>query len=92
MSRRWIGITGAGVGLVAVGGLAVYFVTVGLERADKIASVVGAIVGLLGLGVAVFAAFGKSEGDSESVRNEVNGTVHGTVVQGKDFHGPINLG
>ncbi|MEV8635095.1 hypothetical protein AB0395_25905 [Streptosporangium sp. NPDC051023] len=47
------GILLAGVGVVA-GALGVAFVMVGLEQADRLASVLGAFVGLAGLAVSVY--------------------------------------
>lgn len=48
-------LVGAGVGavLVALVGLGGYFVVVGLEKADKLASVIAAFVAVVGLGVTV---------------------------------------
>ncbi|MEU5881407.1 hypothetical protein [Spirillospora sp. NPDC047279] len=47
----WIGAVLGGAALV---GLGVLFVVVGLDKADKIASSVGAFVGLAGLGASVY--------------------------------------
>ncbi|HSV65232.1 MAG TPA: hypothetical protein VLJ59_04885 [Mycobacteriales bacterium] len=44
-------------GLV-VAGLGVTFVVVGLDRAGKVAALVGAVVGVVGLGVTAWAALG----------------------------------
>ncbi|WP_214324614.1 hypothetical protein [Nonomuraea sediminis] len=45
---------GAVVAVAALVGLGVYFAKVGLEEADKLASVIGVFVALVGLGVAVY--------------------------------------
>lgn len=52
--RAWIW-SGAAVTAVAVAALAAYFMVVGLDQADKLASVVGGLSALAGL---VLAAFG----------------------------------
>ncbi|MFF0312997.1 hypothetical protein ACFYSC_36730 [Streptosporangium sp. NPDC004379] len=46
---------GAGVAVVAMAGLGVHLVRVGLDAADKLASVCGLFVAVAGLGVAVYA-------------------------------------
>ena len=66
-------------------GLGVYFLSVGLDQADKIASVVGALVGLAGLGLAAHGMFSASSRTPEppqasgDVHNEIGGTVHGIL-------------
>ncbi|WP_214103911.1 hypothetical protein [Acrocarpospora catenulata] len=50
-SRLLWAIVGLLTGL-ALAGLAAYFVKVGLDDADKTASVIGAFIGLIGLGLA----------------------------------------
>jgi hypothetical protein len=48
---RWVTSLATGLVLLALG---VFFVVAGLDRADKMASVVGAFVGVGGLAVSVF--------------------------------------
>ncbi|MER5326642.1 hypothetical protein [Streptosporangium roseum] len=53
-----------GTGLV-IGALGVIFVIMGLDRADQLASVLGAFIGLAGLGTSVYGLSHRpSEGDS----------------------------
>jgi hypothetical protein len=47
----WLGALAGGVVLV---GLGAYFVHVGLDRADKLAGVLGAFAGLVGLGLSAY--------------------------------------
>ncbi|MFI7134311.1 hypothetical protein ACIBQ1_52195 [Nonomuraea sp. NPDC050153] len=54
MRRRVLIGAGAVVAVAATTVLGLYFVRVGLDEADKLASVIGAFVGLAGLGVAVY--------------------------------------
>ncbi|GAA0821538.1 hypothetical protein GCM10009525_08520 [Streptosporangium amethystogenes subsp. fukuiense] len=79
--------------LAALVALGWYFIAVGLDRADKLASVLGAFVGLLGLGLAVFGAVSSPPKDTESggVHNEISGTVHGNAVQARDIEGGITF-
>ncbi|MFC6082986.1 SET domain-containing protein [Sphaerisporangium aureirubrum] len=83
----------------AVIAMGVYFARVGLENADRTASVIGAFVGLTGLAVTVYAMLTgttpgtRRPGGSGETRNTVEGgTVYGPLVQGRDFHGDITLG
>lgn len=93
------------VGLV-VTGLGVYFAVAGLDDADKLASVVGGVTGVIGVRLSVYGltlARRVPETSPENagpafvpggstVTNTVSGTVHGPVLQGHDFTGPITLG
>lgn len=83
--------------------LAWYFAAVGLEEADRLASVLGVFVGLAGLLIAIFGpALSVHTGRTirENVRdrgvathNTVSGgTIHGSILQGHEFSGPVNLG
>lgn len=54
MARRVQVWAGAGVTAVAVIGLGGYFAMVGLDEADKVASVVGGLIAVVGLAVAVY--------------------------------------
>ncbi|MFG1874237.1 hypothetical protein ACGFIV_05305 [Sphaerisporangium sp. NPDC049003] len=97
---RWVG--GALVA-VAVIGLGVYFTTVGLDKADKLASVIGVFIGLAGLALAIYGLLAdrrtgppsprpSTAQDTGSVRNEIHGGTHyGPVIQGRDFR-QVNLG
>ncbi|MFI0418616.1 hypothetical protein [Spongiactinospora sp. 9N601] len=54
MSPRGAKWFGGAVAVTAVAGLAGYFVAVGLDRADKLASVIGVFLGLAGLCLSVY--------------------------------------
>jgi hypothetical protein len=43
--------------MAAVTGVAIYFAHVGLDKADKLGSVIGALLGLAGLTLALYGAF-----------------------------------
>ncbi|GAB3663323.1 hypothetical protein GCM10027589_26860 [Actinocorallia lasiicapitis] len=97
MSARFMKWCGASIFLVSVIGLILYFSSVGLDKADKIASTVGLVVALISLAVTVYGMIsdsvsgGTAEPES-SVRNEIGSgvTIHGMVVQGHDI-GRIDL-
>ncbi|MBE3009412.1 hypothetical protein IL992_09395 [Microbispora sp. NEAU-D428] len=89
-------------GIAALGGgsaLAVYLSSVGLDKADKLASVIGLFVGLAGLAAGVWGllltrrqeAHAPANGPgavSHDVRNEISGgTIHGPVIQGHTING-----
>ncbi|MEO3812247.1 hypothetical protein ABGB17_24890 [Sphaerisporangium sp. B11E5] len=87
----------------AVVAMGVYFARVGLENADRTASVVGAFVGVAGLAVTLYALVNGSrtpappppdaeDGHGATYNTVKDGTVHGPVIQGRDFHGDITLG
>ncbi|MGI5159544.1 hypothetical protein [Microbispora sp. CA-102843] len=103
-------LTWAG-GIAALGAgsaLAVYLSSVGLDKADKLASVIGLFVGLAGLGVGVWGLLlarrqeahapasgaGAVSGDVRTaVHNEISGgTIHGPVIQGHTITGPVVSG
>ncbi|OEJ29062.1 hypothetical protein AS594_36295 [Streptomyces agglomeratus] len=72
----WVGGT---VAAVAVVGLAVHLMLVGLDAADKWASVLGLFVALAGLGVAMAGLRqNRQEGGSQSVENS---TLGGAATQ-----------
>lgn len=79
-------------------GLGVYFIGFGLDEADKLASVIGAFIGLAGLATAVYGTVrdrrhGPSAQQSSApgntpgtVHNEIHGGTHyGPVIQGRDL-------
>lgn len=100
----WVGACAIGVTLAGLGGC---FVVIGLDEADRLASVVGSLVGVVGLGLSGYGllltrrAPGGPSGEAGStprpdgggVTNTISGgTVHGPVFQGRDVTGPITLG
>jgi len=83
------------VGGLILLGLGAYFVVVGLDRADKIASVIGAFVGLLGLCLSGYALVLTRRGlpQSPSHRQTVaRSTVGGDVLQVRGVGGSVRLG
>ncbi|MFF5114047.1 hypothetical protein [Streptosporangium sp. NPDC000509] len=96
MSRRALTWSGVAVTLVALAALGCYFIAVGLDRADKLASVLGAFVGLLGLGLAIYGTVSShpeaAQPEPGGVHNEISGTVHGSAVQARDIEGGITFG
>jgi hypothetical protein len=79
--------------------LTIYFAIAGLDNADKLASAVGAVVGLVGLGVSVYGLAstrrtsatsppaGSSPGQSVD-----DSTVGGGVAQVKGVSGSVRIG
>ncbi|MEU8205103.1 hypothetical protein [Streptosporangium sp. NPDC049046] len=77
---------GAGVAVVAMTGLGVYLVRVGLDAADKLASVCGLFVAVAGLGVAVYALIADPARGGGGVRQRATATRRGRVRQaGRDI-------
>lgn len=77
----WIVSVACGVVLVAVGGLMVWK---GLDAADKIGSVIGALSGVIGLGLAAYGVVPTRRAGpaAPSVSNTVEGsTIGGSNVQ-----------
>ncbi|GAA4186568.1 hypothetical protein GCM10022252_18770 [Streptosporangium oxazolinicum] len=92
MSKRVQVWCGAAVAFAVLVGLGVYFLSVGLDRADKVASVIGAFVGLAGLGLALHGMLSAPAQAVGGVHNEISGTVHGDSIQARDIHGGITFG
>ncbi|GLZ09047.1 hypothetical protein Acsp03_65130 [Actinomadura sp. NBRC 104412] len=90
MAKRvlvWCAVV-AGVGSVVA--LGIVFASAGLDRADKMASVFGAFIGIGGLAVAVHGLRVARRGDDAAgFRNSISGVVHGPVVQARDVRGRI---
>jgi hypothetical protein len=77
--RHWLRIGRVAFGVVT-GGLAIYLTAVGLDKADKLASVVSAIVALIALGVPYLLrqpAFDNSSTETPD-RVKATGTAHAT--------------
>ncbi len=103
MSGRAAKWGGGALAAVAVIGLGVYLTAAGLDKADKLASVIGVFIGLAGLATAVYGTVrdrradppplpSAVKGTHEAVHNEISGGIyHGPVIQGHDF-GQITLG
>jgi hypothetical protein len=91
---KWVGGI---LAIAAVAGVSVYVAVNGLDQADKLASVIGALVCVAGLALAAYgtisdrapAANPRSAPDppSAKVQNEIRGgTFHGPVMQGQDLN------
>jgi hypothetical protein len=85
-------------GVVAVGvaaGLGVYFWVVGLDKADKSASVAGAFVGLAALVVSIYGVVREHRGAGASPRvgglSVSDSTVDGGVTQVKGVTGNVRI-
>ncbi|MGW3385619.1 hypothetical protein [Streptomyces cinereoruber] len=95
-ARAWAGAVLLGIGLVALG---VLFFRAGLESADRLASVIGVFVGIVGLALAAYgtaqtrrtpsAPPAGHQGDVTGATDVTNvirdATVGGSVRQGRDM-------
>lgn len=98
MARRVLVWVGAGLVMAALAGLGVYFAVVGLDKADKWASVIGVFVAISGLVVAIAGLFtdrhnsssGGSGGGQASPRVSASGER--SVAIGGDNSGNISTG
>jgi hypothetical protein len=79
---------GAGIAVAALTGLVVYFARVGLDEADKLASVIGLFVAVAGLVVAIVGLRTQRRGDGGPLPSEgsAGGAPQdtGTPGEGKD--------
>lgn len=80
---------------LALGGLGAFFTTTGLDRADKVASVIGTFATLIGLGLSVYgvvlarrSSMPKTPGSVPSPRGEteVDGDARQHVQAGRDAY------
>ncbi len=88
----WGGVVAAAAALVGLGG---YLAGVGLERADKLAGVIGLFVALVGLGVSVYGLVagrrgGTAGGGGESPRVPAPGER--SISAGGDISGIASTG
>ncbi|MBD3139911.1 hypothetical protein [Microbispora bryophytorum] len=73
--------------MAALAALGVYLSRVGLDKADKLASVIGLFVALVGLGVAVYGLFAERRRGGGGVRQRAKATGRGRVIQaGRDIN------
>jgi len=95
-SRRflWVGIL-CGLALLAVGG---FFVSIGLDKADKYASILGFFIGAIGLIVAVYAIISQGSGrptipPGNPSNPEINspGTMEKNVAKGNTYNGDAQM-
>ncbi|MGW7468046.1 hypothetical protein ACWGJT_26110 [Streptomyces xantholiticus] len=79
--RRWILWGGATFGLALVG-LGSYFAYIGLEQADKLASVLGFFMGSLGLAISILVALLPRSNNTPDNPPASGGTVPSTTLDG----------
>lgn len=91
MSSRGTRWAGGVVAVAVVVGLAVYFRAVGLDRADKTASVLGAFLGLAGLALSVYGVVGGRAGPSPASSPQPGGTAAGSASPSAEAD-PANTG
>lgn len=109
-SRRVVGWVGGIIATATTLVLVLYLASAGLDKADKLASVLGLFIGLAGLAAAIYSLAGnRSSSDTPHLRDSAHpttsdasagdvhntisgGTVRGTLIQGRDFSGPLTLG
>jgi hypothetical protein len=77
-----------------LGALVTVFALLGLERADKLASTVGAVVGLAAVAVALFSARapGPPEPPASDGQSVQNSDVGGHIMQIRDVRGDVRIG
>lgn len=80
-------------GGLAVGGLGYYFFRLGLDKADKAASVAGLFIGIAGLGIAIFNAIAASRSDQGAApaQSVTSSRVTGEVFQASKVSGSIRI-
>ena len=98
MGSRFLIWSGVAVAVAATAGLAALFAVAGLGRADEVASVVGAFIGLAGIGVSVYGLVqarsdaGPGPADDDADRQAVSGsTVSGRTVQVSKSAGGVTV-
>nr|WP_181411927.1 hypothetical protein [Streptomyces sp. F2] len=85
-SQAWVGGL---VSVAAVGALAGYLITVGLDDADKVASVIGLFVALAGLGVAIAGL--RRQARSSGGQSVQNSAISSGVSQISDTAGGVRI-
>ncbi|MFG2057850.1 hypothetical protein ACGFI9_27895 [Micromonospora sp. NPDC048930] len=80
-------------GGLVVGGLGYYFFRLGLDKADKAASVAGLFIGIVGLGISVYNAIAASRSAKDATRKQsvVSSRISGDVFQASNVSGSIKL-
>ncbi|NJP92138.1 hypothetical protein HCN51_22175 [Nonomuraea sp. FMUSA5-5] len=94
MRKRMLVWGGAVVAAVALAALIVYFVRVGLDNADKLASVIGLFVAVAGLAVAVYGLRSQPQQPDDAAKPGTSASASGTrsVAIGGDNSGVISTG
>ncbi|MBF8194595.1 hypothetical protein ITP53_54875 [Nonomuraea sp. K274] len=78
--------------LAAVAGLGVYFASVGLDNADKLGSVIGALVAVAGLSLTVYGLVAASGGGRRLVQQTARASGGRISQVGGDQTGAASLG
>jgi hypothetical protein len=93
--QRVVVWTGAVILGVAVAALGAYFTVIGLDKADKLGSAVGAVVGLAGLGVTGYGialTVRSSRRDRATSQVVASSTIRGGVTQVRGVTGGVRIG
>jgi hypothetical protein len=73
--------------VAALAGLGVYFATAGLDKADKLASVIGVFIAVAGLGVAVYGLIAERRSSGGGIWQRSTAAGRGRVNQaGRDIN------
>ncbi|WP_289009976.1 hypothetical protein [uncultured Thermomonospora sp.] len=91
MTRRGLVWAGTALLVAALIGLGAYFATVGLDKADKWASVIGVFIAIIGLAVAVAGLF-TGQNTTEQAPPQVSASGERSVAIGGDNTGTISTG
>lgn len=90
--RRTAGRVAAIVAGVVLAGLGITFAVVGLDKADKVGSVVGALTGLLGVAVAVYSTWFVPAGGGSKAGQLLSGSNVGRdVIQIRGVKGGVRI-
>lgn len=84
----WVGV--AVVGVVVIG-LGVLMVGVGLDKADKLASVLGLFVGLVGLALSVFGTLLARRAPAARRQSVTGSSVRGGIIQVQGVRGGLRI-
>ncbi|MBB4701919.1 hypothetical protein [Sphaerisporangium siamense] len=72
--------------------MGIYFYRTGLDKADKLASVLGAFIGLTGLALALYGSLRNEDTSSSPMLDNESSGVHNTIGGNSTFHGPVAQG
>lgn len=95
MAGRILKWLGGVVALASVCALAAYFAAVGLDKADKTASVLGAFIALASLAMSAYGAFldrPRSGGGTGGGQSVTDSTVGGRLTMVRNVQGSLRIG
>jgi hypothetical protein len=92
MTGRVLIWAGAIAGVLALAGLGGYFVTVGLDKADKLGSVVGALIAVVSLGVSVYGLVQDRRDTQPSTAPNASAQGRRSIAIGGDNTGIASIG